>query len=203
MFSCIIPTMWQSLRTPQLLSDLVNCENVGEIILIDNNYMHAPEIIKHIKIKQIKLPINIMVNAAWNIGVLMSRNENIAIINDDINFNPAFLANYDNGSLEHIGIVGMAWENYQLKQDTEIRLTTMSQRPYGWGCLMLMHVSKYEPIPVELLIANGDDWLAQHALPFVLHGLSVQSEISTTSRLPEFGLIQLKDNEVFNAKYKR
>jgi hypothetical protein len=53
----------------------------------------------------------------------------------------------------------------------------------------------------DLLIANGDDWLAQHATPFVLHGLAVQSEISTTSQLEEFGMIQLNDNENYKTKY--
>jgi hypothetical protein len=95
----------------------------------------------------------------------------------------------------------MDFSNYQLKVDHNIHLKPMQQRPYGWGCLMLIHKSKYVPIPDDLLIANGDDWLAQHATPFVLHGLAVQSEISTTSRLEEFGMIQLRDNETYNTKY--
>ena len=77
----------------------------------------------------------------------------------------------------------------------------MKDRPYGWGCLMLIHKSKYTQIPEDLLIANGDDWLAQHATPFVLHGLSIQSEISTTSRLDGFGMIQHNDNETYKTKY--
>ena len=54
---------------------------------------------------------------------------------------------------------------------------------------------------MSLLIANGDDWLAQHATPYELHGLSIQSEISTTSRMEGFGMIQLNDNEVYKTKY--
>jgi hypothetical protein len=53
------------------------------------------------------------------------------------------------------------------------------------------------------LIANGDDWLAQNATPYELHGLSIQSEISTTSRMEEFGMIQHDDNLLFLTKYKK
>lgn len=195
--------MWQSERTVPLIESLINSPNVGEVIIINNNYLSTPYLPQSDKIKHIQLPVNIMVNAAWNIGVLLSRFENIAICNDDVTFNPSFLATYDDGTLQHLGIIGMAWENYQLKADNNVHLKLMKQRPYGWGCLMLTHVSKYEPIPVQLRIANGDDWLAQHATPYELHGVAIQSEISTTSSLPELGLIQLEDNKVFNEKYRK
>ena len=35
-FSIIIPTLWKSERIHQLLLDLIKCEFVDEIILIDN-----------------------------------------------------------------------------------------------------------------------------------------------------------------------
>ena len=203
MFTAIIPTMWQSPRTVQLIADLCASRYVGEVIIINNNYERTTQLPVSHKIKHIELPVNIYVNAAWNIGALMARYENLLICNDDVNFNPDFLETYSDGSLAHIGIIGMAWENYQLKSDGAIHLKAMHERPYGWGCLMLVHIDKYEPIPTELLIANGDDWLAQHANAFVLHGLAVQSEISTTSRLEQFGMIQLNDNKNFNEKYKR
>ena len=37
-FSIVIPTLWKSNRTKQLLSDLSECEYVDEIIVIDNEY---------------------------------------------------------------------------------------------------------------------------------------------------------------------
>jgi hypothetical protein len=145
---------------------------------------------------------NIYVNPSWNYGVERAKHDNILICNDDINFNPAFLSIFDD-SLQHVGIIGMAFENYQLKKDANIHLKSMKQRPYGWGCMMLMHKSKYVAIPEDLLIANGDDWLAQNSTPYELHGLSIQSEISTTSQLPEFGMIQHNDNQTFLTKYKK
>jgi hypothetical protein len=203
MFTAIIPTLWKSPRITQLIADLCACEFVGEVFIVDNdvdadcpvNFSNP-----HPKLKIEMMDKNIFVNPSWNYGAERAKFDNLLICNDDINFNPSFLEIYDD-SLQHTGIIGMDFSNYQLKADHNIHLKPMKDRPYGWGCLMLIHKSKYVPIPDDLLIANGDDWLAQHATPFVLHGLSVQSEISTTSRLEEFGMIQLRDNETYKTKY--
>jgi hypothetical protein len=195
--------MWKSPRITQLLTDLCSCEFVGEVIIVDNdvdadcpvNFSNP-----HPNLKIEMMDKNIFVNPSWNYGAQRAKYDNLLICNDDINFNPSFLGIYDD-SLQHTGIIGMEFSNYQLKADHNIHLKPMKDRPYGWGCLMLIHKSKYVPIPDDLLIANGDDWLAQHATPFVLHGLAVQAEISTTSRLEEFGMIQLMDNETYKTKY--
>ena len=200
MFSVIIPTMWKSPRITKLITDLCASDVVGEVIIIDNDPSESQPLPSDGKIVLHLMAENIYVNPAWNYGVERSQFENILICNDDINFDPSFLGIYDD-SLQHVGIIGMAFENYQLKADHNIHLKPMKDRPYGWGCLMLIHKSKYTQIPEDLLIANGDDWLAQHATPFVLHGLSIQSEISTTSRLDGFGMIQHNDNETYKTKY--
>ena len=203
MFSVIIPTMWKSPRITKLVEDLCNCESVGEVIIIDNAPGEDQRLPNNGKIALHLMAENIYVNPAWNYGVERSQFENILICNDDVNFDPSFLKFYDDGSLQYLGVIGMAFENYQLKADANIHLKAMKQRPYGWGCLMLMNKSKYVAIPEDLLIANGDDWLAQHATPYELHGLSIQSEISTTSRMDEFGMIQHDDNLLFLTKYKK
>lgn len=200
MFSVIIPTMWKSPRITKLIDDLCNCALVGEVIIIDNNPSESQPLPINAKFTLRLMAENIYVNPAWNYGVERAKYDNLLICNDDINFDPAFLSIYDD-SLQHVGIIGMAFENYQLKTDHNIHLKPMKTRPYGWGCVMMIHKSKYVTIPSDLLIANGDDWLAEHATPFVLHGLSLQSEISTTSRMEEFGMIQHTDNETYKLKY--
>jgi glycosyltransferase involved in cell wall biosynthesis len=202
MFTAIIPTLWKSPRITQLITDLCACEFVGEVIVIDNNPSEEKPYQQHEKLAIHMMFENTYVNPSWNYGAEHAKYDNLLICNDDINFNPSFLEIYDD-SLQHTGIIGMDFSNYQLKADHNIHLKPMQARPYGWGCLMLIHKSKYTPIPDDLLIANGDDWLAQHATPFVLHGLAVQSEISTTSRLEEFGMIQLRDNETYKTKYAK
>jgi hypothetical protein len=202
MFTAIIPTLWKSPRITQLIADLCACEFVGEVLVISNGSHPSSHNAEVGKVKTYWPGDNIYVNPSWNYGAEHAKYDNLLICNDDINFNPSFLEIYKD-SLHNIGVIGMDFKNYQLPKDGDIYLKPMQARPYGWGCLMLIHKSKYVPIPSDLLIANGDDWLAQHATPFVLHGLAVQSEISTTSRLEEFGMIQLRDNETFENKYKK
>ena len=200
MFTAIIPTMWKSPRITQLIADLCNCDEVGEVLIIDNDPTNEQPFTNHSKIAIHLMIENTFVNPAWNYGVERAKYDNIAIINDDVNFDADVFKIYD-CSLQQIGIIGMASENYSLKKTHNIHLKLMKSRPYGWGCFMMLHKSKYVPIPDDLLIANGDDWLAKHATPFVLHGLAIQSEISTTSRIDEFGMQQLKDNETYMTKY--
>ena len=44
MYSIVIPTLWKSPRIQKLLFDLIECYNVDEIILIDNNNKFASQL---------------------------------------------------------------------------------------------------------------------------------------------------------------
>ena len=199
MFTAIIPTLWKSKRIVKLLQDLNDCPYVGEIILIDNDPRNNSLPTSFEKIQVVTSGENMYVNAAWNYGASVAKFDNLLICNDDVNFDPSFLSIFKFQQ----GIVGMAGENYSRKETaTDLHTKAMTSRPYGWGCIMLIAKANYVPIPDDLLIANGDDWLAKHATPYVLHGLKIDSEISTTSGLPEFGMIQLNDNKVYDEKYR-
>ena len=87
-YSIIIPTLWKSNRIHKLLRDLIKCQFVDEIILIDNagkffEYYEALD-----KVKLVQAGENIYVNPAWNLGIKIAKNNCVAILNDDINFNP-------------------------------------------------------------------------------------------------------------------
>lgn len=203
MFTAIIPTMWKSKRIVKLLQDLNDCPYVGEIILIDNDPRNNSLPTSFEKIQVVTSGENMYVNAAWNYGAAIAKCENLLICNDDVNFDVNGIGIYLIKEYERGGIIGMASENYNLKTtNNQLSVTPMTSRPYGWGCIMLIAKANYVPIPDDLLIANGDDWLAKHATPYVLHGLKIESEISTTSGLPEFGMIQLNDNKVYDEKYR-
>ena len=66
MYSVIIPTLWRSTRTLRLISDLVQCSRVGEVIIIDNN---NGQIAEGGKVKIISNGKNNYVNPSWNMGV--------------------------------------------------------------------------------------------------------------------------------------
>jgi hypothetical protein len=194
MWTCIIPTLWRSSRIHQLLTDLINCAEVGEIILVDN----APrEAVTLPKVRQIICQENIFVNPSWNLGVSLATYENIAIINDDVNFDTSIFATLE-PQIKHIGVCGMMFENYSKKKTETIKIFPLVERPYGWGCLIFLHKSNYVEIPNDLKIACGDDYLIKFAPKATkLLGLQIESDISTTTQLPEFGEQQIKDNELW------
>ena len=192
-WSVIIPTLWKSDRIHQLLTDLNSCDEVGEIILIDNAF---GEPITLDKVKHYRLRENIFVNPAWNLGVTLANNEHIALINDDVNFDTnvfSWLLTQDYGTC------GMAWENYNIKDKRNYQLFELKERPYGWGCAIFTSKSDYNMINETLKIACGDEWLIKFSKkPMILRGLKIESEISTTSNLQEYGHQQYLDNQLWH-----
>ena len=106
-FSIVIPTLWKSNRIGKLLFSLIECEFVDEIILIDNagKFFENFEALDKVKLVQVKE--NIYVNPAWNLGVKIAKNNCIAILNDDINFNPNIFEVITEDILNQFGIIGM------------------------------------------------------------------------------------------------
>jgi hypothetical protein len=212
MFSVIIPTLWKSDKIKVLIQSLIDCEYVNDITIISNQRDVMEQEI--LELNEYAHPIdrklyihysdfNRFVNSSWNYGVRLSNNKNIAILNDDILIDTNVFT-FLNDKLEDVGVVGMCWENYNLKQSVSMILTDVVERPYGYGCAMFIHKLNYVNIPEELKIACGDDYLIKFAKGKAkkLFGCKIESEISTTTRLPEFGLIQAEDYKIFTEKYK-
>lgn len=201
MFSCIIPTIWKSKRIVKLVEDLVNSDLVGEIIIIDNDFSNSIKLIDSPKIEIIKMNENIFVNPAWNLGVGLSKFDNIALINDDINFDSNVFELFKNNELKDIGIIGMSTSNYNLSKNEHVRYVSSNGINYGWGCLILFHKDNYVPIPEDLKIWCGDNWLASKIKTNVLFGLKIETEMSTSSG-SLFRDIQENDSKLFYSKYK-
>jgi glycosyltransferase involved in cell wall biosynthesis len=192
-YSVIIPTLWKSDRTDQLIKDLSESEFVDEIIIIDNASIYEMDRTIE-KVRIVSRGENIYVSPAWNMGVELARNEYIAICNDDINFNPnifgLFLAN------EVEGIVGQASDNYNKSYDIIPGLGKLEGiRPWGWGSLLLTQKKYWIPIPEELKVWYNDDFMTEinPCSKWVLHNFTILTEMSTTSDLPEFNLIKEND----------
>ena len=205
MFSVIIPTLWKSDKIKPLIQSLIDCEMVNDITIISNE---RSELEKELLIYNTKLYIdkrveNLFVNESWNYGVKLADNDNIAILNDDILIDTNVFS-FLNDKLEDVGVVGMCFENYALKQSVSMNLTDVVERPYGFGCAMFIHKNNYVDIPFDLKIACGDDYLIKYAKGKAkkLYGCKIESDISTTTRLPEFGIIQFEDNRIYIEKYQ-
>jgi glycosyltransferase involved in cell wall biosynthesis len=194
-YSVIIPTLWQSPRIHKLLSDLIASENVDEIILIDNSgkFFEYYEALDKVKLVQPKE--NLYIAASWNLGVELSKNEYIAVVNDDVNFNPIiFQLVGDNVE----GIVGQATGNYYNNYTEMPFIAPLVQtRPWGWASFFMLQKKYWQPIPEELRIWYNDDWIVRiNSNPkWVLHNFSVQTEMSSTIGEGKFEDIKLQDRE--------
>lgn len=196
MYSVIIPTMWRSPRTLKLISDLVQCDKVGEVIIIDNN--PGGNIVSGGKVKIISNGQNNYVNPSWNMGVHAATYPLIAICNDDINFNANKMFELEP---ECSDIFGLGVLSYDIEREFDYpTVTPASSRAHGWGCLMMFRKEDYKPIDERLRVSFGDDWLFLNlAQRYNINGIRVETEMSTTSREAEFIAIAEEDGNVWNS----
>lgn len=186
-YSVIIPTLWKSDRTKKLLSDLNECEYVDEIIVIDNEYDGYQDT-KAEKIRFVSFGGNIYVNPAWNKGIELARNNHIALVNDDINFNPNIFGVITEDVLSEYGIIGQSQFNYKGNNSDEpvLEKWTGATRDWGWGCLIMFDKKNWINIPDNIKIWYGDDYIfkCNSATKSTMKNFNIETEMSTTSDEP-------------------
>ncbi len=189
-YSVIIPTLWKSNRIGKLLFDLVKCEFVDEIILIDNGgkffeYFEALD-----KLKLVQVDENMYVNPSWNLGVKIATNNQIALLNDDINFDPNIFGLINSDTLSNYGIIGMGEGNYKDEIDEErgpyIDVWKPGINDWGWGCFIMFDKKYWIDIPENIKIWYGDNFIKDRnpAPKGILRNFKVETEMSTTSDEP-------------------
>jgi glycosyltransferase involved in cell wall biosynthesis len=185
-YSIIIPTLWKSNRTKKLINDLQQCEYVDEIIIIDNSF-DGHQDTKVEKIRFVSFGGNIYVNPAWNKGIELAKNECIALLNDDINFNPNIFGVIDENILSYVGIIGMGEGNYKDDIDKEkgsyIDVWQPGVNDWGWGCMILLSKKNWIDIPDNIKIWYGDNFIkdVNPSPKAILRNFKVETEMSTTS----------------------
>jgi hypothetical protein len=187
-FSIVIPTLWKSNRTKKLLSDLNECEYVDEIIVIDNSYDGYQDT-KVEKIRFVSFGGNIYVNPAWNWGIHNAKNESVALINDDINFNPGIFGLITNDILNKFGIIGMGEGNYKslnIDGKPTLELWQPEVNDWGWGCFIMLNRKYWMDIPNNIKIWYGDNIIkdVNPSPKAILRNFRVDTEMSTTSDEP-------------------
>jgi hypothetical protein len=198
MFSVVIPTMWRSSVTEQLLRELVACEAVGEIFIINNAAESTPEYLKELsKVTEYSSGKNEYVNPSWNLGVQNAKFDLIALCNDDILFNTDIFKEIN--ILDDM-LVGLDTDSYsvgQWNQPVTVQLKEVSVRGYGFGCLLLFNKQSYRVIPEQFKIWCGDDYLFEkfkHV--YALENFPVLTEMSVTTRSdPHFLIVTAQDAE--------
>jgi len=201
-YSIVIPTLWKSNRTKKLLVDLQECEYVDEIIVIDNSYDGYQDTVVE-KIRFVSFGGNIYVNPAWNLGVKHAKNNCIALLNDDINFNTNIFELITEQVLINYGIIGMGEGNYKGVIDEEkgpyIDVWKSGINDWGWGCFIMLHKKYWLDIPENIKIWYGDNFIKDVNLApkGCLRNFRIETEMSTTSDEKEWDETKKKDYEYF------
>ena len=201
MYSVIIPTMWKCNRFQETLRELSAHTLVGEIILIDNTTNELTiELPKLIHILEGK---NTYVNPTWNKGAELATYDKLFILNDDIWMDWNILNIVEQYVTEENGVIGMAEENYT-NPHTELGLEPITHRNGGFGCAMFIHKQNYTPIPNEMKIWGGDDWIFvkcrnRRKQNYKITGFKIEGEIGATSEQTELGPI--KENDLMLKSY--
>jgi glycosyltransferase involved in cell wall biosynthesis len=200
-FSIVIPTLWKSDRTKRLISDLQECEYVDEIIIIDNSYDGYQDT-KVEKIRFVSFGGNIYVNPAWNKGIQLARNNQIALLNDDINFNPNIFGVITDDILNQFGIIGMGEGNYKslnIDGDPILDVWQPHKNDWGWGCFIMLHKKYWIDIPDNIKIWYGDNFIKEinPAPKACLRNFRVDTEMSTTSDDKEWDVRKQNDQVNF------
>lgn len=204
-FSVVVPTMWMAnLFFLPMLKNLVNREEVGEIIIIDNNYINRPndQILKHEKIKLLDFGKNIYYNKSMNVGAKEAKFEFLCLLNDDVVFDTVvfnILAHIYTARSNLKEVVGMIYphptffnnfkEHSKLIKD--LKLVECVQRIDGFGCCMFMLKEHYVPIPDQLVFHFGDVWYHNTQLKagrrnYWLYNWVIGTKMrTTTEKVPE------------------
>lgn len=196
--SVVIPTLWKSEWTLQLVNKLLDWNRLLELILIDNNPSERPADFPCNACEILNFGENIYVYPAWNEGVKRARGRYLMIRNDDILFEPSSL----NGLFNKFGpstVFGLHSRSFEysgpLITDDEFYVG------FGWGCLMILETKSYPFIPNDMQIFRGDAWIAFSHRNRRTFSIPVSGELSASHK-GRFDQIKGRDAELFE-RYRR
>ena len=161
MFTLIIPTMWKSKIFHKAIMEYKKMSKIDEIIIINNDpKFDVPTYFKDKKIKIITQKENIFVNPSWNLGVSISKNEKIAILNDDIFIKKmGWVLGVLEKHFKKYNLLGLDLNRSNKVDRIEIKDLKNKKRPHGFGTCMVLEKKNYVPIPDDIKIWYGDDIL--------------------------------------------
>lgn len=194
-WSVVIPTIWRSEYTLDLLEKYQNCEWVSEIILINNAPHLTPEgFVEHSKLIHHRVE-NIYVNPAWNLGVSMSSNENILISNDDVSFDVDGAFKYVS-ELEDWQVLGVHKQSYN-SNPPAWKVGNGHFLGWGWGCLLFVRKSEWIDIPEDIKVWFGDNWLSMKmsSVGSITFRGGIETKMSTSAGSEDIKPVIQKDIE--------
>ena len=197
-FSVIIPTLQ---RSPDLARVVALCAGhpmVGEVLVVNN--ASEPLDFGDAKVRVLQQERNIFVNPAWNLGAREARMPWLAIINDDVLFADEALD--EAARILRRGWFAMVGPDPSCFAGQGEFARAVSHRPatslrLTFGTFMCLRASDYVPIPDDLLIWGGDDWLfwQQRRPNAILVHTRFSTDGSTTAGSPEFQRLRQLEHE--------
>ena len=186
MISYIIPTLWKSENIYKTIDRFCEIEDPdAELIIINNS--NSDYTSKDPRVKNFRMPKNIFVNPAWNLGVHSSINSKVCLINDDIIFDIKKFHYFALNS--KASAIGMTFKN---KTENELPIWQLKEvadrnaRPSGLGQLMLIEKKNWLRLPCDMKIYYGDDIIYYYHtlvldIPFhYIKGMSVTGDQSVS-----------------------
>lgn len=198
-FSVVIPTLQKSSHLEEVVSICADHPLVHEVLVI-NNAQQPLALNFSSKVRVLQQERNIYVNPAWNLGAREARGEYLAIVNDDLVFDPEALTHTAQILRRGwFGIVGPCSSTFteETSAHPRHRLTRARATVDGFGTFMCMRRADYVPIPEEMRIWGGDDWLLwnQRRPPASLVGVRFRTEMGTSSGSPEIQAMRVSEWE--------
>jgi hypothetical protein len=203
--SVIIPTIWVGTRLPEMLKQLYACEQIGEVILINNAKDKTPDFERHEKLLYVEPDQNIFVNPAWNMGVRLAKYDYIINTQEDVFFNVNNLVQFINHietsgyNLKDLGIIGMHLDNFYMESAkvNEVELINLDpEKGGGWACCLIYHKQNWKHIPETIKIYYGDDFLKIFTRPILqIKGFPVETKMSSTADTSVEWVKQITDND--------
>lgn len=194
MLTVVTLTMWKFPPFLDFLCDVMNHPLVGEVILIDNNRAERPathRAYSNPKLKVLDFGRNILVNPAWNIGVMGAAYDKVVVTNDDIIYDTkVFDRVYDYITPEN-GTIGFGTvpptEIGGIHGMIEIVPWVPGVNTYAFGSFFCVHKQTYDPIPTQLRVYFGDNWIFDTNVwkgkqNYVIRDIFYFNEIGATGR---------------------
>jgi hypothetical protein len=209
MISVIIPSLMRIERIYRTLIELSNCETVGEIILIDNSENTKP--LNLPKLVHICEGVNTYINPAWNKGAKIAKFDKLCFLNDDVWFDWSYLEKIDPFISKDRGFIGMSTSNYK-DPNPEFTFDEISpngeivrgHRPVGFACCFFVYKENWDPIPDDIKLWAGDDWIFYRSPNpnYAISGLKIEGKLSATLDDPELEvqLGPIKTQDMMNMK---
>lgn len=169
--SVVLPTMQKDLKVLDLLiQELIEQDFIDEIIIIDNStkgFTHESSKVKVHVPKQ-----NLYINPTWNLGIKLSKNDYIAVLNDDILLPKNLSKQVLDFLIENpnTGLIGLdssyiictpqeEMNSYPANSEIVFEKIDNTYKTAYWGSAIFGHRSKFYHIPEKMKLWCGDNYL--------------------------------------------